>query len=190
MFIIIRHGEITAGQFITSLSWQVCDSGGQCSQSICTKYNMEPCGLPSSVPEDQCQISCMAKGRPKTCKVTAALTGLFAQPVHKPVNTPCALPKTTDDDDSSTGTGFCNSAGQCLDYTYQGGAGGAAAGVQSAGWVVGLAIFLVCYLILTVLALWTYCRYCRGQKNITIEVSDKEGSNNSGGSKSRSSSQN
>lgn len=146
---------------------------------------MEQCGLLSTVPDEQCQISCMAKGRPGTCKATSSLAGLFATPVHKPANTPCTLPAASAEPSSSSSSGFCNDVGQCLAYTYDT-AGVVGAGVKSAGWVVGLVIFLVCYVIMTVVAVWIYCKYCRGQRNVTVEVREKGGSSGGGGSRKTS----
>ncbi|XP_067133544.1 disintegrin and metalloproteinase domain-containing protein 10 isoform X2 [Centruroides vittatus] len=67
---------------------QVCWNG-ECTGSICQKYDMEECFLTSAngaKPEEMCEVACQSKGQPSTCRSTNKIpsmkniSGLKLQP--------------------------------------------------------------------------------------------------------------
>lgn len=122
--------------------------GGECSQSICSRFNMIPCRATQDYP---CEIHCQTPRRPETCSPTSKQSPLFSQPVHQPINTFCHI---SDDAANVTILGYCSSENQCQAYVEK-------SGVTNTSWIIGLIIFLVCYSIMMAVGFWLYCRYCR-----------------------------
>ena len=54
--------------------------------------------------------------------------------------------------------GSCSAVHECVAYTS---AGRASSGLNSGSWAVGLGIFLACYVVFMIVAIWMYCKYCR-----------------------------
>eukprot|EP00095_Tigriopus_kingsejongensis_P011835 maker-scaffold412_size179788-snap-gene-0.23 protein:Tk11835 transcript:maker-scaffold412_size179788-snap-gene-0.23-mRNA-1 annotation:"adam 10" len=127
---------------------KMCQNG-HCALSICTKFNMLECHPQD---EDSCEIHCQVQGKPETCKASSELGPLFEAPAMRPVSTVCSL-----NSNRTNNFGYCNSLGIC-DQFIQG------ESLPSSGWYVGLGIFLICYILMMVLALWVYCRYCKGSR--------------------------
>lgn len=63
--------------------------------------------------------------------------------------------------------GYCSS-GVCALYSND---------PQHSSWVVGVAIFLIFYMIFLALSIWIYCRYCRNTKNPLFPVKSSSSSN-------------
>ena len=68
------------------------------------------------------------------------------------VNTFCHLVDATT---NATTFGYCSSSHDCQTHAE-------VTGLSSTSWVVGLIVFLVCYVIILAIGIWIYCRYCRG----------------------------
>lgn len=133
----------------------LCEDGtkmcqnGQCSASICTKFNMVECHPRD--PEHSCEVHCQVKGKPSSCRPSSDLAPFFSEAVMKPPQTICNIAVKSYYD-----FGYCSSYGLCDQNI-------SPEVTNTAAWVVGLIIFVVIYLLLMVLALWFYCRYCRGK---------------------------
>lgn len=106
------------------------------------------------------QIHCQARRNPKTCTASSRLEALFpAGALFRPANSLCSMTSRVrrSSDEGGLRLGYCSANGACLQASPY----AASAGPGSV--LVGLAIFAVCYVILTAVVLYVYCRYCRGR---------------------------
>lgn len=125
------------------IPFQICRDG-VCSSSICAKYNLIECTLKDASP---CQVHCQVPNRPETCKPTEDLSALFAEPIYRPYGAPCDMII-----EDTLALGSCSARYECV---------GGHPSLQSSSWAVGLGIFLICYIIFMIFAIWIYCRYCK-----------------------------
>ena len=109
-------------------------AGGQCEASICSAHGSLPCSHDLlSDPRSSCSPHCRAPGA--ECQPL---------PLSFIPDTECSL---------AGGYGHCSQSGHCQVRDTQPGP----------GWLVGVIIFLVCYLLVSLLATYIYCTYCRGR---------------------------
>ena len=109
-------------------------AGGQCEGSICNAHGGLPC-IPSllSDPKSACSPHCRSAG-----------AECLPLPLSYKPDTECSL---------AGGYGHCSSGGRCEVRDTNPGP----------GWLVGVIIFLVSYLLVTILLTYIYCTYCRGR---------------------------
>ena len=110
--------------------------GGECSASVCPAHGArQPCSPRLlSDPRAACSPHCQQPGG--SC---------LPLPLSFPPDTECEL---------AGGFGHCSQSGQCQVRDSDPGP----------GWLVGLSIFLVCYLIASLAATVIYCNYCRARR--------------------------
>lgn len=119
---------------------QVC-KGGQCSDSVCSKFNMEACQV---VPElstySSCQVHCR-RGR-QSCRPSSQMSDLFPEALFYTNSQSCLL-----NDDLDFGT--CSGTGECEALFKQ----------SSLNLAIIIPILMVLLLALNCM-LCIFCRYC------------------------------
>lgn len=118
---------------------------GKCTGSICQTLGMLPCHV-SAITDigAACRPHCKAAGN--TCDAVDDVT--FQEDAECEVG---------------GGFGHCSGSGKCE----------VVGGEASPSWLVGLVLFLVGYLLVSIVGTWVYCMYCRGGK-ITVTSAAKE----------------
>ena len=127
---------------------------------------MVECQPSEEIAQSSCQVHCQLSGEPATCQSVASLPSSFIDgDATKPLHSLCYSLSEPEVPGNETGKekdsvrdsfGYCSSTGSCLPFKD--------VVSSNASWYVGLGIFVVCYILLTVLAVWIYCMYCRGKR--------------------------